>query len=129
MVEVDCSELTADEQLALASSISDSLAGRTLALVSDTKIVFDNLSGPAISQSEIEAQVRTFVSRRKDAKLYSLEWKGEVMVIHSPDPLVRSRGRMEGRLPDNLMMCPFCSFVTPYQEAYNVHVRSHGFVL
>jgi hypothetical protein len=129
VLEVECKELTLDEQLALASSFSDSLAERALALVSDSKIVFDSLSGPALEHSEVEALARGFVSKRKDAELYSFEWNGEVMVIHSPDPLVRSRSRKVATLPDNLLMCPFCSFVTPYQEAYNVHVRSHGFVL
>jgi hypothetical protein len=127
MIEIECKELTLDEQLALAGSLSDSLAGEALALVSDTRIRFDDLSGREVEPARVEALVRDFISKRKDAKLYSLEWSGETMTVHTPDPLVRSRGRRVGQLPDNVMMCPFCSFVTPYQELYNVHMRSHGF--
>jgi len=127
MLELDCHELTLDEQLALASSISDSLAGRALALVSDSKIVFDTLSGSTLRPDEVETALRAFISRRKDAALYSVEGNGETLTVHSPDPLARGHGRKEGQLPGNLLMCPFCPFITQYQETYNIHVRSHGF--
>ena len=127
MIEIECGELTTDEQLALAASISDALAGKALALVNGARIVIDEISGSGPRPADIEALARNFVTRRKDAKFYSLEWKGSTLVVHSPDPLSRSRARKDARLPDNLLMCPFCPFVTPYQEAYNVHVRSHGF--
>ncbi len=41
MISIDCSELSADEKLALASSISDALAGVALALIRGESIVFD----------------------------------------------------------------------------------------
>jgi hypothetical protein len=127
MIEVECKELTLDEQLALAASLSDSLAGRAIALVSDSRIRMDTISKSGLEPSQVERIVLAFISKRRDARLYSFDWSGETMTIHSPDPLARSRGRKVSQLPDNVMICPFCPFVTPYQEAYNVHVRSHGF--
>jgi hypothetical protein len=126
MFEIECKELTLDDQLALAASISEVPAGGAIALVSDTKIRLDALSASGLRPAEIEKLVRAFISKRKDSEHYSIEWKGETLAIHSPDPLARSRGRKVGQLPDNVLACPFCPFVTQYQEAYNVHVRSHG---
>jgi len=128
LIEVDCSELTVDEQIALASAISDGLGGRGMALVKDAKVVLDTISGN-VSTGDVLALVRNFVTRRKDAESYSVETKGDEIIVHTPDPLARSRGRRDtGQLlPPNLLKCPFCSFVTPYQEYYNIHVRSHGF--
>ena len=99
-----------------------------MALVKDTKIVVDTISGK-VSGDDVLLLVRTFVNRRKDAQSYSVQSDGDAIIIHTPDPLSRSRGRRDtGQLlPPNLLQCPFCSFVSPYQELYNVHVRSHGF--
>ena len=128
LIEVDCSEMTVDEQIALASAISDGLGGRGMALVKDAKIVLDVISGE-VPTKDVLALVRNFVARRKDAQDYTIDTNGDEIIIHTPDPLARSRGRRDtGQLlPPNLLKCPFCSFVTPYQELYNVHLRSHGF--
>ena len=117
-----------DEQIALASAISDGLGGKAVALVKDTKIVLDALSGKVLA-GDVLALVRGFVSKRKEAQLYSVEQVGDEIIVHTPDPLARSRGRRDtGQLlPPNLLKCPFCSFVTPYQELYFIHVRAHGF--
>ena len=128
MIEVYCKEMTVDEQIALASAISDGLGGKGMALVRDTEIVIDTFS-ETVSSSEVFALVRAFVSKRRGAEYYSVESNGDEIIVHTPDPLARSRGRRDtGQLlPPNLQKCPFCSFVTPYQELYNIHVRSHGF--
>ena len=119
--------MTLDDQLALASAISDGLGGRGVALVKDDTLVIDAMS--KVSTGEVASVVRDFVSKRKDAKYYSVEVAGDDIAVRTPDPLARSRGRKDtGQLlPDNLLKCPFCPFVTPYQELYNVHLRSHGF--
>ena len=129
MIQVDCSEMTLDDQLALASAISDGLGGRVVAAVKDADIVLDTLTG-TVSQGDVMVIVRSFVSKRKDARQYSVESEGDRIIVHTPDPLARSRGRKDtGQLlPPNLLKCPFCNFVTPYQELYDVHFRSHGFV-
>jgi hypothetical protein len=128
MIEVECAEMTVDEQLALASTISDGLAGKAVALIKDSKIVLDALSGEATPE-EVERLVRDFASKRKDPAEWSVEGSGASIVVHSSDPLSRSRGRKDTgqMLPDNLFKCPFCPFVTPYEELYVVHYRSHGF--
>ncbi len=129
MIEVDCSEMGLDEQLALAAAISDGLGGKGVALVRDSKVVIDELS--KVTAVEVAAVVRAFVAKRKDAGRYSVEASGDEISVHTPDPLSRSRGRKDTGelLPPNLLKCPFCNFVTPYGELYNVHVRSHGFML
>ena len=128
MIEVDCSEMTLDEQLALASTLTEGLSGRAIALVKDSEIVFVPLT--RVGSGEVLAFVKSFVSKRKDAQHYSIEATNDEIVVHTPDPLARSRGRKDtGQLlPDNLLKCPFfgCGFVTPYQELYDIHVRSHG---
>jgi hypothetical protein len=128
VVTVDCHELTQDEQLALAGELTGGLQGSAVALVNDSRIVFDQLSGRKVDAAEVETLVRAFVSRRKDAKYYAVETQGDTILVRSPDPLARGREGKRPDLPPNVLKCPFCSFVTPYQELYNVHVRSHGFV-
>lgn len=129
LIEIDCGEMDFDEQLALASAVSDGLDGRGMALVKDEKIVIDELS--KVSAGEVASAVRAFVSRRKDPGHYGVAVEGDTIVVHTPDPLSRSRGRKDTGelLPPNLMKCPFCNFVTPYKELYDVHFRSHGFAL
>ena len=128
MTQVEGSEMTVDEQLALASAISDGLAGRAVALINGTRIVLDEVQGKA-DPAEVERIARDFASRRKDPQEWSVEASGSSIVVRSADPLSRSRGRRDtGQLlPDNLFKCPFCPFVTPYEELYVVHYRSHGF--
>jgi hypothetical protein len=125
-LEIDCSELTADEQLALAGEITGALGGRGLALPKGRKIVLDSLSGPKPDDRTIEAAVADFLSRRKNSSLYSTERDGDTIIIHSPDPVKAGHFRRVERLPPNLLKCPFCSFVTPYEELYVVHYRAHG---
>lgn len=127
MITIKCHELTVDEQLALAGELTGSLKGRAIALVRDEDIVLDQLSSEEVDSEEVQNVVQAFISRRKEAEHYSVERASGGLVVHSADPLARGRGRKEPRLPPNLLQCPFCSFVTPYQEAYTVHVRSHGF--
>jgi len=128
LIEVDCSEMTLDDQLALASAISDGLGGRAVALVNHDKLALDTMSN-RVTIGEVASVVRDFVSKRKDAKNYSIEEDGEEIKVHTPDPLARARGRKDtGQLlPDNVLKCPYCSFITPYQELYDVHMRSHLF--
>jgi len=127
MLETDCPEVTVDEQLALAGDLSDSFQGKVVALLSGEKIVFDTIEGPPPAEQRIEQLVSDFISRRKESQYYSIERTGKTLVVHSADPLARERGRKQTGLPDNVLKCPFCSFVTPYQEAYDVHFRSHLF--
>jgi hypothetical protein len=127
VITIDCRELTVDEQLALAGEITGSLQGRAVALARGEEIVLDEISSERVRPEEVQAVIQAFVSRRKDAEYYSVERDSAHIVIHSSDPLARGRGRKGGQLPPNLQKCPFCSFVTPYPEMYNVHVRSHGF--
>ena len=44
LLEVDCSEMTLDDQLALASAISDGLGGRAVALVKDDRLALATMS-------------------------------------------------------------------------------------
>ena len=124
-----CRELTVDEQLALASAVSEALSGKALALIKDDEIVLDTMSKD-VSATEVANVVSKFVSNRKDSQYYAVEPQGDEIIVHSPDPLSRSRGRRDSgqMLPPNLLKCPFsgCGFVTPYQELLTVHVRSHG---
>ena len=59
------------------------------------------------------------------------EWgddvRGETIVVHSADPVAATRRKTENTLPPNLRQCPYCSFITQYEEEYTVHVRAHLF--
>ncbi|HMD79214.1 MAG TPA: hypothetical protein VKF39_04440 [Nitrososphaerales archaeon] len=127
-MEIDCTELTGDEQLALAGEITGALGGKAIALPKGRKIAFDTVSGPAPDERAVEAAVADFLARRNDASHYSFEVEGDTIIVRSPDPLAASHSRGVERLPPNLMKCPFCGFVTQYEELYVVHYRSHGFV-
>ena len=110
----------------MASAISEELEGLALALVSDGKIVIDELSD-SVTLESVKEVVKRFVARRKDGPLYSLEASGSDIMVHSADPIKAMRKHRPDELPPNMMKCPFCSFVTPYEELYVVHTRSHGF--
>jgi len=125
VLTVDCRELTIDEQLALASALSDELQGGAVALLRDEDIVFDVIGGKEVDEGRVMAVVREFVGRRKEGDHYGVELKGDRLIVHSADPLARSRGRRKQGLPPNILKCPACNFVTPYEEALVVHLRSH----
>ncbi len=99
MLRVDCKELSEDEELALASSISDSMEGTAVALIRDGEIVIDVFEADKVSVVLVAGLVKDFVSRRKDSSLYSVESEGDKVVVHSPDPLVGTRRRKPGTLP------------------------------
>ncbi len=126
MTVIDCKELSADERIALASAISDELAGKALALIKGDDLVLDELEKENVEMGTLDAIVRRFVSRRRDGGHYSVEMKGDRIVVHSADPIAAKRERRQSELPPNLKKCPFCFFVTPYEELYIVHVRAHG---
>jgi hypothetical protein len=127
VLEIDCTELTADEKLALASQISDELEGRALALTKSDSIVLDELTDEKVEVWTLRAIVEDFVSHRKDAEHYSVEVNGESILVHSADPVAAMRRKTENSLPPNLRQCPYCAFITEYEEEYVVHVRSHLF--
>jgi hypothetical protein len=127
MITINCHGLTSDEQLALASAISDALSGNGVALARDKDIVIDTLKGPPPDPGNIESIIRKFVEKRPLAEHYSVEREGDFFLIHSPDPIAGAYGRRKSRLPDNVRQCPFCGFVTPYEELYTIHIRAHGF--
>jgi ribosomal protein S12 methylthiotransferase accessory factor YcaO len=129
LTEVDCRELTADEQIALAGAITDALRGSGIALVKGRKIVLDRLSGAQLDLHAVDSAIAGFIRRRKDASHYSIERQGDRIVVHSPDPIAGARaGKHEG-LPPNLFKCPYCAYATPYEEAYEVHYKSHLFAV
>ena len=127
MLEIDCSELTADEKLALASQISDDLDGKAIALTKGDTIVLDQLTDEEVGLWTVKAIVEDFISRRNDAEHYSLELGEHSIVVHSADPIAAMRKKPENTLPPNLRQCPYCAFITEYEEEYVVHVRSHLF--
>jgi hypothetical protein len=127
MNEIDCRELTADEQLALAGAITGALQGKGVALVRGSSIVIDWLGGEPADDEAALAAILEFLARRHEANQYTVEKGARGWVLHSPDPVRASKRRRQAGLPPNLMKCPFCSFVTPYEEEYVVHYRSHGF--
>jgi hypothetical protein len=128
LIEVDCSQISADEELALAAELNGALKGRAICFINHGKIVFDSLSAERLDADAVERAVRDFVARRNDAEHYSVERIDESILVRSPDPIAASHRRRIEELPPNVYKCPFCPFVTPYQELYVVHYRSHGFV-
>jgi len=127
LVEVDCKELKPDEQLTLAGAITEFLGGKGLALAKGRRIVIDDLSSSKIEVETIRRAVSQFLAHRKDAEHYSLENEGDTIVVHSPDPVATAHPERMEQLPPNLFKCPYCSFVTQYEEAYIVHTRAHLF--
>lgn len=126
MIVIDCSELSPDEKLALAARISDRLGGSVLVLVKGRDIVLDALSGQKPEVQDVKAVVADFIARRKDGSNYSMEVSGERILVHSADPIPALRKTRQNELPPNLRQCPYCAFVTEYDELHTVHVRAHG---
>ena len=127
MILIDCSELSADEKLALAMQISDGLEGVAIALVKGESIVLDEISEKKPERSVVKDVVDGFISLRRDAENYTMEEVGDRIVVHSAHPATLSRKKAQNQLPPNIRQCPHCSFVTQYEEEYSVHVRAHLF--
>jgi hypothetical protein len=125
MVRIHCSELTKDEQLALASAISDDLEGLGVALIKGDEIVVDQLTARKVEVGSIMPIVSGFVSKRTESLLYSLDVSGDVIRLHSPDPIGARRRRNRSRLPPNAFQCPACGLILPSQEKYDDHMRIH----
>lgn len=126
MILVDCSELSANEKLALASELSDKLEGVAVALVKGEDVVLDPLSDERPEPSAVIEFVKDFISRRKDAAHYAVEVTGERVVVRSADPVSAMRKKKQNRLPPNLKQCSFCGFVTEYEDLLMLHTRLHG---
>jgi hypothetical protein len=127
MILVDCSELSADEKLALASQISDSLEGVAVALVKGEDIVLDQLTDEKVEPSMVKNAVESFIWHRDDAGHFSVEVAGDRVIVHSADPASAMSKKEHYRLPPNLKQCPYCSFISEYDEEMTVHVRTHLF--
>ncbi len=123
MIGVDCSELTGDEMLALASAISDGLEGKGVAIVKNERILVDQISRSKISVAAIVSVVEAFVARRKDPTNYSIEVSKSGVIVHSGSP--RNAGGKEAirRLPPGFLQCSLCGFLTKDQEHLTLHVR------
>ena len=123
MIGVDCSELTGDEMLALASAISDGLEGEGVAIVKDCKILVDQVSKSKISVAAVVTVVEGFVARRKDPTNYSLEISMNNIIVHSRR--LRNAGGKETirRLPPGFLQCSLCGFLTKDREQLTIHIR------
>lgn len=124
---MDCSELSAEEKLSLASRISDKLEGTAIALIKGEDIVMDDLSNGGLDSVLVKDAVDDFVSSRKTVARYSVELAGETIIVHSANPASDAAKKSSGGLPPNLKQCPYCAFITPYEELYVVHARAHLF--
>ena len=124
-MDIDCSELSTDEELALAELLTGSRRGLAVALVNDGKIVFDILEGNGLDEGMVLSAVRDFIARRDNARLYSVERAGGSILVHPPDPVASSKMRRPATMPPNVYECPFCGFITPYKEVYETHSVVH----
>jgi hypothetical protein len=131
VILIDCSELSADEKLALASQVSDSLEGIAVALVKGENIVLDELSDEKKPDLPVVKDIAVdFISRRKGGSVYSVEVVGEQIIVHSTEQVeATTKKKTQNQLPTNLHQCPRCAFVTPYEELLVVHERAHYFGL
>ena len=128
MIKVDCSELTQEEQLALAASISDELQGKSLALVKGSSIVIDRISGPKLDVAQLVCLVEKFVSKRKDANYYGVERQEDKVVVRSPDPIAAKRNRTHYRVPPGAYQYPACGLILPDEGKYQIHLRTHDLI-
>jgi hypothetical protein len=112
--------------MALAGEISDSLEGRGVALLDDKAIAVDLFDSWEDADKAIEAVVDKFIASRKEGAHYSAERSGNRIIVHSADPVKGMSRRRTEKLPPNLFKCPWCPFVTPHEELYVIHYRSHG---
>ena len=92
------------------------------------ELVLDVSDQATLGVDEVNRIVWGFISRRKDAKYYTLSVAGEVITVHPPVPVAKESRRNPELLPPNLMRCPYCGYVTQYEEEFVVHTRAHGIV-
>jgi len=123
LIGVDCSELTGDEMLALASAISDGLNGKGVAIVKDDKILVDQIRGSKISAAVVIPILEAFVAKGKDPARYSLEVSKSSMIVHSRNPRREGSKKEIRRRPPGFLQCSLCGFLTRDQEHLTLHVR------
>ncbi|MDE1852542.1 MAG: hypothetical protein KGI38_02210 [Thaumarchaeota archaeon] len=125
MIKVDCSDLSGMTKLGLAEAISDGLGGKGIALLDGKDIAIDTLSGPELGIARIQSMVVSYLSGRKDASAYSVEDKGNLIVVHSSAVVSAQEKKVSSVLPPNLLQCPDCGFLTTSQNQYEDHLRIH----
>jgi len=123
MIGVDCSELTGDEMLAVASAISEGLDGRGVAIAKDDKIMIDQRTKSKITVAEVLSLVETFVSRRQSPMRYSVEVSGNNIVVHSRVAPKGGEKKTIHRLPPGFLQCSLCGFLTRNRDELTLHVR------
>jgi hypothetical protein len=85
------------------------------------EIVFDELVEGAMDLRTTTRLVGDFLGEK--APDCRLESEGDAIIVRSPVPRVKTAPNES--LPPGLLQCPFCAFVTLYEEEYTVHERAH----
>jgi hypothetical protein len=122
LIEIDCREIP-DQVLALATYIGDRSDGVAVPLVKNDRIVFDEIVPGGLDLDATARSVGEFITENDLGCTLTVE--NEVVVVHSP--ILRKRSKNMNTLPPGLLQCPYCSYVTQYQEELTVHTRAHLF--
>ena len=112
----------------MATSISDELEGKSLALVKGSSIIIDQISGQKLDVAQLLHLVEKFVSKRKDADYYEVERQEDKVVVHSPDPIAAKRSRTHYRVPPGAYQCLACGLILPDEGGYQIHLRTHDLI-
>ncbi len=105
----------------LASHLAEELAPRGIMPVikGGTVILDDSSSATTLSIEECAEMVRR-AAVKAGIRYRSLLIKGEELILVGGE--LRPREREEA---PKLFTCPHCSFITPYEEEYWVHLKTH----
>jgi hypothetical protein len=122
LIEIDCKEIP-DQILSLATYLGDRNEGEVIPLVKNDRIVLDEVVPGGLDLDATVRSVGEFISENDLGCTFTVE--KETVVVHSP--VLRKRSKNLNELPPGLLQCPYCSYVTEYQEELTVHTRAHLF--
>jgi len=124
MVQVDCTQASGLE-VELASYFSERLKG-VLPLVKRRKVVFDETSsGRGLTTTEVVDVLKSFLAARSLSRDYEIALERDEITLRAQKPSPARKFKGGHRPPPNLHICPHCGYVTPYEDVYWIHVKTH----
>lgn len=106
----------------LAAGIAEELASlEVVPIIKNNEIMLDDSSSKrTVSVEEALSYVRRSLEKSRTKYRY-LYVKGETIYVEDLE------GEEKTSEPP-LLFCPFCGYVTQYEEIYWIHVKSHGVI-
>ncbi|MFQ5920577.1 MAG: hypothetical protein ACE5JV_01000 [Nitrososphaerales archaeon] len=118
MITIDCHDMR-ELKVELAAYISERT--KVVALMKSDEIVLDSLTDDVADVNDVSQHVTAFLAMKDLSKDFLVKVKGKKIII------VSISGRKVTRTDKDLELleCPHCGMLSPYEEEMSVHLKAH----